>query len=248
MSGAFSLAAWVGTRSNLPFTGRLRCPYILAATSPPPPAPGGWFQTQGRMEGAPQWCVVQLFDGLWARLRKRHYRSKEALFHNTLGLTVAALDSVAWLIGNETRQKVGHAVNAVERLGGPLNQGSTLFREDANLHPNKLTDPKAILSHAERTYWVVPSSRLPLRVPNKEPRLAEHRTRFWKLGAGGTVLPRRRMRGFLNVACFTRDRSSVAASVCKTRLLSEVVRSEAAHLFSEFHTGASAKSGSRASG
>jgi hypothetical protein len=101
-----------------------------------------------------------------------------------LGLIIATLDPVAWLIGHESRQKVGLAVDAVERLGGPVNQGSTFFREDANLHPNKLTDLEAIVRHAERTYWVVPSSCLVLdtrfaRQPqNKEPRSAEHRTGF----------------------------------------------------------------------
>jgi hypothetical protein len=95
---------------------------------------------------------IQLLNQAFARLGKRRYRSQETLFHNTLGLTIAALDPVAWLIGYKAGQKVGHAVDAVEGLGGPINQGSTLFREDANLHPNKVTDPKAIVCHAERTY------------------------------------------------------------------------------------------------
>ncbi len=56
------------------------------------------------------------------------------------------------------------------------------------------------------------------------------------------MLPRRRMRGFLNVACFTRDRSSVAASIYNTKLLCEVIRLEAAHLPPEFHTTPYAKS------
>ena len=51
-----------------------------------------------------------------------------------------------------------------------------------------------------------------------------------KCGAGRAVLPRR-MKGLLNVACFTRNPFSLAASVCKTRLLPEIVLLEAAHMF-----------------
>jgi hypothetical protein len=101
---------------------------------------------------------VQLLNTLLERLSNRRYGCKEALFHNTFGLTIAALNAVAWLIGNETRHKVGHSVDAIEGLGSSVNQGSTLFREDANLHPNKLTNPKAILNHAERTIIAFPSS------------------------------------------------------------------------------------------
>jgi hypothetical protein len=45
-------------------------------------------------------------------------------------------------------------------------------------------------------------------------------------GAGGTVLPRRQTRGFLDVACFTRSTSSLAPGPCTARLLSEVAQAQ----------------------
>ncbi len=97
-------------------------------------------------------ATVQLLNDLLARLSKRRYWTKEVLFHNTLGLTIAASNSVAWLVANKNRHKADHSVHTIEEFGDVLKRGSTLFRADANLHPNKITDPEAILSHAERTY------------------------------------------------------------------------------------------------
>ena len=48
----------------------------------------------------------------------------------------------------------------------------------------------------------------------------------WKCGGGGTVLPRRRPRGSLDVACFTRDASSLAARFCNATPFSEVALSD----------------------
>ena len=45
-------------------------------------------------------------------------------------------------------------------------------------------------------------------------------------GAGGTVLPRRRPRGSLDVACFTRDASSLTARFCNATPFSEVALSD----------------------
>jgi hypothetical protein len=87
-----------------------------------------------------------------ARLNRPHCRNKEALSHNTLDPTRAPSNSVARLFANSDRHKVGHFVDALEGLESPINYGCTLFGEDANLQPDKITDLKPILRHAERTY------------------------------------------------------------------------------------------------
>jgi hypothetical protein len=72
-------------------------------------------------------------------------------------LTKASFDPVAWLVANKNRHKADHSVHTIEELEGVLkregllNQGSTLFRDDTYLHPNKIANPKPILGHAERT-------------------------------------------------------------------------------------------------
>jgi hypothetical protein len=64
----------------------------------------------------------------------------------------------------------------------------------------------------------------------------------WQCGAGGTVLPRRRSRGSLDVACFTRVRCSLIASLRMARLLLEVAQAEETHS-SGFRPGRRAKFG-----
>jgi hypothetical protein len=65
----------------------------------------------------------------------------------------------------------------------------------------------------------------------------------WQCGAGGTVLPRRRSRGSLDVACFTRVRCSLIASLRMARLLLEVAQAEETHFPSGFRPGRCAKFG-----
>lgn len=102
--------------------------------------------------GAPPSHQVQLLDRSGARLSKWRCRNKEALFHDPLSLTKAALDLVAWLATKRWRHEARHPVNAADRLVESLiNQGSAPFREDANLYPNELTNLKPIRDHAERT-------------------------------------------------------------------------------------------------
>jgi hypothetical protein len=56
------------------------------------------------------------------------------------------------------------------------------------------------------------------------PRLLPSGCRVGSMWSGWTVLPRRRTRGALAVACFTRNTSSLTASLPSTRRLSEVTQ------------------------
>jgi hypothetical protein len=90
-------------------------------------------------------------NGSVARLNRPNRRSEEALAHDTFHSTKAVFNPVVRLVANENRHKAGDSVDTIEGLGGLFNQGSTFFRADTNLNPNKITDPKPILGHTKRT-------------------------------------------------------------------------------------------------
>jgi hypothetical protein len=95
---------------------------------------------------------VRVPNRLVARLNRSHHRNEEALSYDTLHLARQSSNSVARLFASSDRHEVGHFVDALERFESPVNYRCTLFREDANLQPDKITDLKPILGHAERTY------------------------------------------------------------------------------------------------
>ena len=91
---------------------------------------------------------VRLTKASVARLNRR---GEETLPHDTFHSTKAVFNPVVKLVANENRHKAGDSVDAIEGLGGLFNQGSTFFRADTNLNPNKITDLKPILGHTKRT-------------------------------------------------------------------------------------------------
>jgi hypothetical protein len=104
-----------------------------------------------QFEPVPCGGEVRLTKGSGARLNRPNRRGEEALPHDTFHSTKAVFNSVVRLIANENRDKAGDPVDALKGLGGLFDQGSTFFRADTNLNPNKITDPEPILGHTKRT-------------------------------------------------------------------------------------------------